>query len=179
MPGWVAGSGRMESPVPMSERTAYDYSLETLAGAPMRLREFEGKPMLLVNTASKCGFTPQYEGLQALWSHYGPRGLMVIGVPCNDFGRQEPGDARQIQDFCAANYGVSFPMAAKLHVRGPQAHPLFAWLAQQGGALSRPRWNFYKYLIGRDGRLRTWFSSLTKPMSGRMHTAIDRVVLGD
>ena len=163
----------------MSERTAYDYNLETLAGAPMRLRQFEGKPMLLVNTASKCGFTPQYEGLQALWSHFGPRGLMVIGVPCNDFGRQEPGDARQIQDFCAVNYGVSFPMAAKLHVRGPDTHPLFAWLGQEGGALSRPRWNFYKYLIGRDGRLRTWFSSLTKPMSGRMHTAIDRVVLGD
>ncbi len=163
----------------MSERTAYDYSLETLAGAPMRLRQFEGKPMLLVNTASKCGFTPQYEGLQALWSQYGPRGLMVIGLPCNDFGRQEPGDARQIQDFCAANYGVSFPMAAKLHVRGPAAHPLFEWLRNEGGALSRPRWNFYKYLIGGDGRLRTWFSSVTKPMSGRMHTAIDRVLLGD
>ncbi len=163
----------------MSQRTAYDHSLETLTGAPMPLRAFEGKPMLLVNTASKCGFTPQYEGLQALWSHYGPRGLTVIGMPCNDFGRQEPGDARQIQDFCAANYGVSFPMAAKLHVRGPDIDPLFAWLGQEGGALSRPRWNFYKYLIGRDGRLRTWFSSLTKPMSVRMHTAIDRVVLGD
>ncbi len=162
----------------MSERTAHDYSLETLAGAPMRLRQFEGKPMLLVNTASKCGFTPQYEELQALWSLYGPRGLTVIGVPCNDFARQEPGDARQIQEFCAVNYGVSFPMAAKLHVRGPDTDPLFAWLAREGGALSRPRWNFYKYLIGRDGRLRTWFSSLTKPMSRRMHTAIDRALEG-
>ena len=163
----------------MSRDTAYDYSLDMLAGEKLPLRRFEGKPILLVNTASKCGFTPQYEGLQALWSHYQSRGLMVIGLPCNDFGGQEPGSAEDIEAFCAANYGVSFPMSAKLHVRGPQAHPLFAWLAHQGGMLSRPRWNFYKYLIDRDGSLRTWFSSVTKPMSGRMRTAIDRVVLGD
>ena len=163
----------------MSRDTAYDYSLDMLAGEKLPLRRFEGKPILLVNTASKCGFTPQYEGLQALWSHYQSRGLMVIGLPCNDFGNQEPGSAADIKAFCAGNYGVSFPMAAKLHVRGPQAHPLFAWLAQQGGVLSRPRWNFYKYLIDRDGSLRTWFSSVTRPMSARMRTAIDRVVLGD
>ena len=163
----------------MSSRNAYDYSLDMLAGETLPLRRFEGKPILLVNTASKCGFTPQYEGLQALWSHYRSRGLMVIGLPCNDFGDQEPGSAADIEAFCSSNYGVSFPMAAKLHVRGPQAHPLFGWLAQQGGLLSRPRWNFYKYLIDRDGSLRTWFSSVTKPMSGRMRTAIDRVVLGD
>ena len=163
----------------MSSGSAYDYDLEMLAGETLPLRRFEGKPILLINTASKCGFTPQYEGLQALWSHYQSRGLMVIGMPCNDFGNQEPGSAKDIEAFCSANYGVSFPMSAKLHVRGPQAHPLFDWLARQGGVLSRPRWNFYKYLIDRDGSLRTWFSSVTKPMSGRMRTAIDRVVLGD
>lgn len=163
----------------MSNRTAYDFSLDTLAGEPLPLSQFEGKPILLVNTASKCGFTPQYEELQALWSHYKPRGLVVIGAPCNDFGRQEPGSADEIRSFCAANYGVSFPMTAKLHVRGGEIHPLFAWLAEQGGLLSRPRWNFYKYVISRDGRLRTWFTSVTKPMSGRMRTAVDRVVLGD
>lgn len=163
----------------MSSRTAYDFSLATINSDPLPLRQFEGKPILLVNTASKCGFTPQYEELQALWSLYGPRGLMVIGVPCNDFGNQEPGAAGTIKAFCATNYGVSFPMADKLHVRGPQADPLFVWLSQQGGLLSRPRWNFYKYLIGRDGSLQAWFSSVTKPMSRRMRTAIDRVVLGD
>lgn len=163
----------------MSSRTAYDYDLDMLAGEKLPLRRFEGKPILLVNTASKCGFTPQYQGLQALWSAYQARGLMVIGLPCNDFGSQEPGAAEDIKAFCASNYGVSFPMAAKLHARGPQAHPLFTWLAQQGGMLSRPRWNFYKYLIDRDGSLRTWFSSVTRPMSGRMRTAIDRVMLGD
>ncbi len=163
----------------MSDRTAYDFDLATLSGEPLPLRRFEGKPILLVNTASKCGFTPQYEELQALWSLYGPRGLAVVGIPCNDFGRQEPGTAEAIGTFCSANYGVSFQMAAKLHVRGPQADPLFIWLGRQGGALSRPRWNFYKYVIGRDGMLQNWFSSVTKPMSGRMRAAIDRVVLGD
>ena len=163
----------------MNKTTAYDFDLATLAGEPLKLRQFEGRPILLVNTASKCGFTPQYEELQALWSFYQSRGLMVIGVPCNDFGNQEPGTADTIGAFCAANYGVSFQMAGKLHVRGPKADPLFTWLGQQGGLLSRPRWNFYKYLIGRDGMLNSWFSSVTKPMSGRMRTAIDRVVLGD
>ena len=163
----------------MSQRTVYDFDLQTLEGAPMPLRQYAGRPMLLVNTASKCGFTPQYEGLQALWSQYQHRGLMVIAAPCNDFGRQEPGSAEEIGAFCARNYGVSFPVAAKLHVRGPQTHPLFAWLAEQGGMLSRPRWNFYKYLIGADGGLRTWFTSVTTPMSSRMQTAIERVVLAD
>lgn len=162
----------------MNKTTAYDFELATLAGERLELRRFEGQPMLLVNTASKCGFTPQYEGLQALWSLYQPRGLVVIGVPCNDFGGQEPGAADAIEKFCSANYGVSFPMAGKLHVRGPEADPLFAWLAQQGGMLSRPRWNFFKYLIDRDGALNNWFSSLTTPMSGRLRTAIERVLLG-
>ena len=160
----------------MSDRTAYDFDLETLAGEALPLRRFEGKPILLVNTASKCGFTPQYAGLQEIWSLYGPRGLMVIGAPCNDFANQEPGDADSIGSFCSANYGVSFQMTKKLHVRGSRVHPLFAWLAEQGGALSRPRWNFYKYLIGRDGRLQTWFSSVAAPASGRVRSALDRAL---
>ncbi len=160
----------------MSDRTLYEFELNTLAGGPLPLRQFEGRPLLLVNTASKCGFTPQYEGLQALWSLYGPRGLTVIGAPCNDFGSQEPLGGEDIRAFCAANYGVSFPMTAKLHVRGSRIHPLFAWLAAQGGLLSRPRWNFYKYLIGADGRLRTWFTSVTPPMSGRLRGAVERAL---
>ena len=160
----------------MSERTAHDFTLAALDGGQLALRRFEGKPMLLVNTASKCGFTPQYAGLQALWSEYGPRGLAVVGAPCNDFAGQEPGDAEAIGSFCSANYGVSFPMTAKLHVRGSRIHPLFAWLAEQGGLLSRPRWNFYKYLIGADGRLHTWFTSVAAPMSGRVRAAVDRVL---
>ncbi|WP_240758913.1 glutathione peroxidase [Lichenicoccus roseus] len=163
----------------MPQQTAHDYSLDLLEGGALPLSRYAGQPVLLVNTASKCGFTPQYEELQAVWSHYRGRGLVVIGTPCNDFGRQEPGSAEEIQAFCARNYGVSFPMAAKLHVSGPEAHPLYRWLAQQGGVLSKPRWNFYKYLIGRDGRLQTWFTSVTKPMNHRVRTAIDRAILSE
>ena len=162
----------------MAQKTAFDFTLTSLQGERLDLRQFTGKPLLIVNTASKCGFTPQYEGLQALWSQHQDRGLTVIGIPSNDFGRQEPGGGGDIESFCSRNYGVSFPMTEKLRVRGPEAHPLFGWLAQQGGMLSRPRWNFFKYVIGRDGRLATWFSSVTTPESGRMRTAIDRVVLG-
>jgi len=163
----------------MTRQTIYDFELTRLTGETLPLRQFEGRPVLVVNTASRCAFTPQYEELQTLWSEYGERGLVVIGVPSNDFGQQEPGDATAIQSFCAVNYGVSFPMTEKLTVRGRAAHPLFRWLGDQGGLLSRPRWNFYKYLTDRDGRLRTWFSSVAKPMSGRVRTAVDRVVLGD
>lgn len=160
----------------MNQRSAYEFSLKSLNGDPLALRQFEGKPILLVNTASKCGFTPQYKGLQELWSLYQPRGLTIVGAPCNDFGNQEPGAESDIKSFCLTNYGVSFPMAAKLHVRGPQTDPLFAWLAEQGGFLSRPRWNFYKYLIGPDGRLLTWFSSIATPMSARVRGAVEKAL---
>ncbi len=161
----------------MDEHTAFDFTLTTLQGEPLALRQFAGRPLLIVNTASRCGFTPQYEGLQALWSQNRERGLTVIGVPSNDFGRQEPGSEAEIAGFCSANYGVSFPMTGKLHVRGPEADPLFRWLARQGGPLSRPRWNFFKYVIGRDGRLATWFSSVTSPDGARLRTAVSRVLL--
>jgi glutathione peroxidase len=161
----------------MAEQTAYDFTLTSLQGEPLDLKPFRGQPLLIVNTASKCGFTPQYEGLQALWSSHRARGLMIVGVPSNDFGRQEPGTGHEIAEFCARNYGVGFPMTEKLHVRGPDAHPLFGWLGRQGGMLSKPRWNFFKYVIGRDGRLSNWFSSMTTPDSTRFRTAIDRVVL--
>ena len=161
----------------MAEHTAFDFTLTTLQGESLKLDRFAGSPLLIVNTASRCGFTPQYEGLQALWSQNRERGLTVIGVPSNDFGRQEPGSEDEIAGFCSANYGVSFPMTEKLHVRGPAADPLFRWLAQQGGLLSRPRWNFFKYVIGRDGRLADWFSSVTSPDSPRLRTAVSRVLL--
>jgi glutathione peroxidase len=151
--------------------TAYDFTLTTLAGVPYPLGALRGHPILIVNTASQCGFTPQYAGLEAL-SGRAPAGLVVIGVPSNDFGNQEPGDAAAIGEFCQRNYGVSFPVMAKAHVKGPDAHPLFRWLVAEGGFLSRPRWNFYKYLIGPDGRLADWFASLTKPESDKIAKAI-------
>ena len=129
---------------------------------------------MIANTASRCGFTPHYAGLQRMWDGYRNRGLVVIGVPSNDFGGQEPGGEAEIGAFCQKNYGVSFPMAAKLHVSGRETHKLFRFLGEQGGALARPRWNFYKYLIGPDGRLVTWFSSLTRPDSRRVKAAVER-----
>ncbi len=160
----------------MAEQTAHDFTLTSLQGETMKLRQFAGRPLLIVNTASKCGFTPQYGGLQTLWSRYEPDGLAVIGVPSNDFGGQEPGGADEIGAFCSRNYGVSFPMTEKLHVRGPETHPLFGWLGQEGGMLSRPRWNFFKYVIGRDGRLASWFSSVTAPGSARVQKALEKVL---
>ncbi|HEY0205571.1 MAG TPA: glutathione peroxidase [Acetobacteraceae bacterium] len=156
--------------------TAFDFTLNRLSGAPLPLRAYAGRPLLVVNTASRCGFTPQYAGLQALWAEHRGRGLTVLGVPSNDFGGQEPGTAEEIRQFCAVNYGVDFPMAAKVPVRGTAAHPLFRWLGQQGGLLARPRWNFYKYLVGADGRLAAWFGSTTPPGSRRLRAAIDRAL---
>jgi glutathione peroxidase len=156
--------------------TAYDFSLERLTGGPMPLAEYAGRPVLIVNTASKCGFTPQYAGLESLWERHEKDGLVVIGVPCNQFGGQEPGGADDIASFCQINYGVGFPMAAKVDVKGAGAHPLFRWLREKGGFLSVPRWNFYKYLIGRDGRLVDWYGSITSPTSAKFTKAIAALI---
>ena len=160
----------------MAQQTAHDFTLTSLQGEPLPLRRFDGRPLLIVNTASKCGFTPQYAGLQALWQEREADGLAVIGVPSNDFGGQEPGSADEIGAFCSRNYGVSFPMTEKLHVRGPEMHPLFGWLGREGGVLSRPRWNFFKYVIGRDGRLLDWFTSVAAPNGARLRRAVDRAL---
>jgi glutathione peroxidase len=158
--------------------SVFDFQLTTLAGEPYPLADLAGRPLLIVNTASKCGFTPQYAGLQALWAQRDnpPRGLVVIGVPCNDFGNQEPGEAMAIGEFCDRTYGVTFPMMGKVHVKGPGAHPLFKWLGDQGGFFARPRWNFYKYLTRRDGQLATWFPCTTAPDSAKVTRAIDAIL---
>jgi glutathione peroxidase len=159
-------------------KTAFDFEFATLTGKALPLKEFAGRPMIVVNTASKCGFTPQYAGLEALWQQHKADGLVILGVPCNDFGGQEPGSANDITAFCQVNYGVDFPMTEKVHVKGGETHPLFGWLAAHGGYLSRPRWNFYKYLITRDGKLKTWFSSLTSPKSAKFTQAVDALIAG-
>lgn len=160
-----------------TDKSAFDFVVDRLGGGALPLREFAGRPMVIVNTASKCGFTPQYAGLEALWRDHRKDGLVVLGVPSNDFGRQEPGSAADIASFCATNYGVDFPMAAKVPVSGKDAHPLFAWLSEEGGFLARPRWNFYKYLIDRNGKLQTWFSSVTAPGSNRFKAAVARLLI--
>jgi glutathione peroxidase len=142
--------------------------------APQNLCQFAGKVLLVVNTASYCGFTGQYEGLEALYAKYRARGLVVLGFPSNDFGMQEPGQAKQIADLCFNTYGVKFPMFTKTRVVGASRHPLYATLAK--GAGEAPQWNFHKYLVGRDGRVVASFASSTEPLSPRLLAAIDRAL---
>jgi glutathione peroxidase len=143
-----------------------DFGVQTLAGDTLALRQFAGRVVLVVNTASACGFTPQFAGLQALHARYAAQGLVVLGFPCNQFGAQEPGDADAIADFCQHNYGVEFQMMAKVEVNGEGAHALFVWLkAQAPGLLGSQaiKWNFTKFLIGRDGQTVQRFAPQTKP----------------
>jgi glutathione peroxidase len=158
--------------------TAWDFEFTSLDGKPMPLAQYHGKPVLVVNTASECGFTPQYKALQALYDRYHERGLVVLGVPCNDFGGQEPATESEIGQFCERNFGVSFPLTAKTKVKGKDAHPFYLWAAQVFGAFSRPRWNFHKYLVAPDGSLADWFSTPTKPDSARLIRAVERVLPG-
>jgi glutathione peroxidase len=144
----------------------YDYSAETLDAKPAPLADYRGKVVLIVNTASKCGFTPQYEGLEALYRKYRDKGLVVLGFPCNQFGAQEPGNAEEIKNFCSLTYDVTFPMFAKIDVNGPKAHPLFEYLKhEKKGLLGSEgiKWNFTKFLIGRDGEVVERFAPTTKP----------------
>jgi glutathione peroxidase len=163
----------MSDTVPIS---AHAFTFKSLEGKPLPLSDFAGKPMVIVNTASKCGFTPQYQGLEALWKAKRDRGLVVLGVPSNDFGNQEPGSASDIKSFCEVRFGVDFPLTEKVPVTGPDAHPLFKWIGAQGGFLAKPHWNFYKYLIGPDGRFVDWFSSITAPGSSRFTAAVDKLL---
>ncbi|RRU21473.1 glutathione peroxidase [Stenotrophomonas sp. 278] len=150
--------------------TAFDFSYVDLDGHPQALDQYKGKVLLLVNVASKCGFTPQYEGLEALWREYGPRGLVVVGFPCDQFGHQEPGNAEEIRNFCSLTYEVDFPLSEKIDVNGDKAHPLWQWLkAEKTGLLGTKgiKWNFSKFLVGRDGQVLQRYAPTDKPESLR------------
>ena len=136
--------------------TIYDFDALSIDGKPVALEQFRGRPMLIVNTASACGFTPQFGGLEQLHQAYGPRGLVVLGFPCNQFGSQDPGSNDEIATFCQRNFGVSFPMMSKIDVNGPEAHPLYQWLSAEAPGLlgsKAIKWNFTKFLVGKDGRV--------------------------
>jgi glutathione peroxidase len=153
--------------------TALNFTFEAIDGAPMPLSTFAGKALLVVNTASFCGYTRQYEGLQTLFERYEAKGLVVIGVPSNDFGAQEPKAEAEIAGFCRGAFGVTFPLTTKQVVKGPQAHPFYAWAHRTLGDQGSPRWNFHKYLIGRDGKLVGSFSTQTAPLDPRLLKAVD------
>lgn len=156
--------------------SAWDFTFIGLDGQAIPLNQFRGKALLVVNTASQCGFTPQYSGLEALYRKYRARGLVVLGVPSNDFGGQEPGNAAEIRQFCDSAFGIDFPLAEKTRVSGENAHPFYRWAGQQLGPMARPMWNFHKYLVAPDGRLVDWFSSVTTPDSPRLLRAIEAVL---
>lgn len=160
----------------MSRMTALVFHFAGLDGSDIQLSSYAGRPILIVNTASQCGYTPQFAGLQELWKRYRDRGLVIIGVPSNDFGSQEPGGPEQIADTAVHQYGASFPIAAKAVVNGPTSHPFYKWASAQR-PLERPRWNFHKYLIGRDGMIAASFSSEIEPTDARVILAIEKELI--
>lgn len=152
--------------------SAHDFAFRTIDGAPLPLSSFAGKAVLVVNTASACGLTPQYDGLEALWRDYRDRGLVVLGVPCNDFGAQEPGTEAEIKTFCETRFGVDFPLTAKEDVKGETAHPFYKWALETLGEPADPAWNFHKLLVGKDGKLIRAFGPRTEPMADEITGAI-------
>jgi len=156
---------------PVRAATAHDFTFLSIDGEPLPLADYRGRPILVVNTASQCGFTPQYAGLERLWTKYRERGLLVLGVPSNDFGGQEPGSAADIKAFTEHEYAVDFPLTAKVVVRGAAAHPFFAWAKREAGV--EPGWNFTKILIGPDGRIAASFPSGAEPEDPELVRAIE------
>lgn len=172
------GSRALAAPAPsngaaMSPVTAYAFSFAGLQGGSIRLADYAGKPFMVVNTASLCGFTPQYAGLEQLFERFHDRGFTIIGVPSNDFGGQEPGGAGEISATANKEYGVTFPLAAKVDVEGPNAHPFYKWAAAQRPR-ETPKWNFHKYLVGSDGYIAAAFPTETEPMDTRVIEAVGK-----
>ena len=152
--------------------TAYDFEFIAIDGKPLPLKKFNGEALLVVNVASKCGFTPQYTGLQKLYSEYHARGFEVIGVPCNQFLWQEPAKEMEIAAFCAVQYSVEFPMTEKTAVKGSHAHPFYKWARERLGKAAHPAWNFHKLLVGKDGKLIRAFGPRTEPQADEITTAL-------
>jgi glutathione peroxidase len=155
---------------------AHDFAFTRLTGETLPLKEFAGKAILVVNTASECGYTPQYDELEKLWQAHKDKGLVVLGVPCNQFGAQEPGTEAEIGAFCRKNYGVTFPMTAKNDVKRKDAHPFYQWAGKEAGSVGQPKWNFHKYLIARDGSFAGSSSSQTKPTGPKIKRLLEKVL---
>jgi glutathione peroxidase len=182
---WLLGAGALAAFAPrraqataMSRVTAFAFTFKGLDGSEILLSSYAGRPILVVNTASLCGYTPQYSGLQALWTRYRDKGLIVLGVPSNDFGGQEPGGVSEIEKTAQGDYHVTFPLTEKAAVKGKDAHPFYRWAAQER-PLEAPRWNFHKYLIGRDGHLKAAFTSAVEPSDPRLIAAIEQELAGE
>ena len=158
------------------DKLAYDFNFKDLDGADLKLNEFKGKVIIVVNVASKCGFTKQYDDMQKVWEKYQSKGIIMLGVPSNDFGSQEPGNNEDIKNFCEAEFGISFPMTEKVKVKGEEAHPFYLWAKKNHGKSAIPKWNFHKIIINRDGKIAETFSSITNPSSKKFINAIEKLL---
>ncbi len=158
-----------------SSSNAYDYEFTSIDGDTIKLSDYKGKVIVVVNVASRCGYTPQYEGLQSLWSNYKDKNLIVLGVPTNNF-RQEPGTNKEIKDFCESNFGINFPMTEKISVIGNNSHPFYKWAKKDFGIGAIPKWNFHKIIIGKEGKVVDTFSSITKPNSKKFLKVIEELI---
>ena len=158
------------------KQLAYDFNFKDLDGSELSLSEYKNKVIIVVNVASQCGFTKQYEGMQKIWDKYEKRGLIMIGVPSNDFGNQEPGSSKEIKNFCEAKFGITFPMTEKVIVKGDSAHPFFKWAKKNHGKSAIPKWNFHKIIIGKNGKIMDTFGSMTNPSSRKFINAIEEAL---
>ena len=155
--------------------TAYNYEFNGINGDLIKLSQFKGKVIVVVNVASRCGYTPQYEALQSLWTKYENKNLIILGVPTNNF-RQEPGTNKEIKDFCETNFGIDFPITEKTNVIGNEAHPFYKWARKDYGIGAIPKWNFHKIIIGKEGNVVETFASFTKPTSSKFIKTIDKQI---
>ena len=158
------------------EKIFFDFNIKSIDGNNLELSTYKNKAILLVNVASNCGFTKQYSDLQQLWEKYEDKGLIVLGVPSNQFGGQEPGSNQEIKKFCEVNFNVNFPMTDKVDVKGTLAHPIFLWAKKNYGSSAIPKWNFHKILINKDGKIHDTYSSLTKPTSKKITDEIEKIL---
>ena len=158
------------------EKLAYDFKFKDLDGSPLSLSEYKGKIIIAVNVASQCGFTKQYDDMQDIWEKYQSKGIIMLGIPSNDFGGQEPGTSTEIKTFCEAKFGITFPMTEKVVVKGDNAHPFYIWAKKNYGDSAVPKWNFHKIIIDRSGKIHDTFSSITNPSSKKFIKVIESIL---
>ena len=158
------------------DKLAYDFNFNDLDGSPLNLSEYKDKVIVIVNVASQCGFTTQYEDMQKVWEKYQQKGMVMLGVPSNDFGGQEPGNNKEIKNFCEAKFGITFPMTEKVTVKGENAHPFYKWAEKNFGKSAIPKWNFHKIIINKEGKVQDTFASITNPSSKRFISVIEKTL---
>ena len=158
------------------DKLAYDFNFNDLDGSSLKLSDFRNNVIVVVNVASQCGFTSQYEDMQNIWEKYQNKGLIIIGVPSNDFGNQEPGNSKEIKNFCEAKFGITFPMTEKVVVKGDKAHPFYLWAKKNYGKSAVPKWNFHKIIIDKNGKVADTFSSMTNPSSKKFTKVLENLI---